>query len=378
VQAFFDRLIHEIPLPFLLLSPVGLLGLHGDRPRLAKFMALAFLGLVAGLIVLINPSLDSVHGYQMSFYFLPVYVLFAVWAAAGFLHCIRWLVRTAGAADETLHGKKPVYASGLAHALVACALLAPVWMVAENMESSNRRDFFDARVYGENIFRSLPDGATLVTDGDNETFILAYLQQVLGYRPDVRLVHRKGFLFDAPAWIRHSSRDDLGRNSARWQREILSGSAAVYYATYSDLSVIAPGWSLEREGIVYRAVCAAGAPDPALGRSGSLLRAYDTSVLGRDPETMEFVSRKFAIGYLQAMWELNKTTRRTADDLLALICDMGHDFSEAQFFVGSKLEQAGDLQGALEAYRRSARLDPNAPWSRDAITRLLYATEFSH
>ncbi len=378
VQVFFNRLIHEIPLPFLLFAPVGLHGLNRERPHLAKFMALAFLGLVAGLIVLINPALDSVHIYQMSFYFLPAYVLFAVWAAVGFLYLVQWLERMARAAGESSSGEHSVYTAGLVHALVACALLAPVWMVAENLEASNRRDFFDARVYGENIFRSLPEGATLVTDGDNETFILAYLQQALGYRPDVRLAHRKGYLFEAPSWIRHSTRGDLGRNSARWQRELLSGGGAVYYATYSNLSAIAPGWSLEREGIVYRAVGAGDTPELPPSRSGQLLRAYDTTVLGRNPGTMEFVSRKFAIGYLEAMWELTNTTHRTAGDLLDSIRDMGHDFSEAQFFVGSQLEQTGDLQGALQAYRRSARLDPNAPYSRDAITRLLYATEFSH
>jgi hypothetical protein len=320
----------------------------------------------------------------MSFYFLPVYVLFAVWAAAGFFYMVRWLAQMAGETAGTQHGEKSVYSAGsagfagLVNALLACAFLAPVWMVAQNLEGSNRRDFFDARVYGENIFRSLPEGATLVTDGDNETFILAYLQQALGLRPDVRLAHRKGFLFDAPAWIRHSSRDDLGRNSARWQREILSGDGPVYYATYSNLSAIAPGCSLEREGIVYRVVGAGETTDSVPSRNGQLLRAYDTSVLSRSPETMEFVSRKFAIGYLEAMWELKNTTHRAAGDLLDSIRHMGHDFSEAQFFVGSQLELAGDLPGALQAYKRSARLDPNAPYSRDAITRLLYATEFSH
>jgi hypothetical protein len=217
--------------------------------------------------------------------------------------------------------------------------------------------------------------ATLVTDGDNETFVLAYLQRALGVRPDVRLVHKKGFLFDAPAYLKESSRAELGSRAARWQREILEDASPVYYATFVDLSASAPGWRLVREGIVHRAVRVADGGRPGtLGtpsgiyrgeRSDRLLRTYDTTVLDREPHTMEFVARKFAIGYLEAMWDAWDCTAQTASGLLTAVGDMGHDFAEAQFFIGRELEEIGDLEGALAAYAASARLDPGAtfPWA---------------
>jgi hypothetical protein len=104
-----------------------------------------------------------------------------------------------------------------------------------------------------------------------------------------------------------------------------------------------------REGIVYRAVQAeAPGVETPDDRSTRLLVAYDKSVLRREPLAVEFIARKFAIGYLEAMWETWDCTAQSARGLLTDIENMGFDFAEAQSFVGLELEKAGELKGALQ------------------------------
>jgi hypothetical protein len=335
----------------------------------------SFLAIPLGVVLLLRPALDAVHLQQVAPFYLSAWLLVAVWFGAG-----------AGAIADAVHrrarralGERGRRAGGALRAagaaLCALALLAPAHLLSRNFAGNDLRDFFDARVYGENLLRALPRGATLVTEGDNEAFILAYLTQGLGRRADARIVQRKGFLFAAPATLRAASRRAVEREARAWMRAVTAGEC-VYAATYIPPERMG-GRALARDGLLFRSAGEAGGETPApSGRARAALRAADMSVLGRDPRRFDFLSRKFAIGYLEARWDLRARDggdAAGAGALLAAIGAWGHDFAEAQFFVARERERGGDLAAAYDAYRAAARLDPAADAARAGIARVLAA-----
>ncbi|PID88346.1 MAG: hypothetical protein CSB06_00615 [Bacteroidia bacterium] len=86
-------------------------------------------------------------------------------------------------------------------AVIASILLlmlpAPVIMAVENWDDHNRSGRFIARAAAKNYLDSCEKNAILFTYGDNDTFPLWYMQEVEGYRTDVKVINLN--LFSA-AW----------------------------------------------------------------------------------------------------------------------------------------------------------------------------------
>src|SRR5207245_9390256 len=108
--------------------------------------------------------------------------------------------------------------------------------------------------YGRDLLQGLPAGSTLVLDGDNETFLTAYATRLDHLRRDVKLVHRRGYIFGDPyhlrsvprsRWVEVAHRVDLAR------LEVVN--RPVYYATPpADLE--AAGVRFLPAGLVHRAI----------------------------------------------------------------------------------------------------------------------------
>ncbi|UUV22749.1 DUF2723 domain-containing protein [Paenimyroides aestuarii] len=67
-------------------------------------------------------------------------------------------------------------------------LASPVLMASENWDDHDRSDKYTALALGRAYLDSLDKNAIIFTIGDNDTFPLWYLQEVEGYRTDVRVV----------------------------------------------------------------------------------------------------------------------------------------------------------------------------------------------
>lgn len=72
--------------------------------------------------------------------------------------------------------------------LTACFLGAPVLMAKENWDDHDRSDKYTALAIAKGYLDSVGPNGILFTIGDNDTFPLWYLQEVEGYRTDVRVV----------------------------------------------------------------------------------------------------------------------------------------------------------------------------------------------
>lgn len=72
--------------------------------------------------------------------------------------------------------------------LGATLLASPVLMAKENWDDHDRSDKYTALAVARAYMDSLDENAIIFTIGDNDTFPLWYLQEVEGYRTDVRVV----------------------------------------------------------------------------------------------------------------------------------------------------------------------------------------------
>lgn len=72
--------------------------------------------------------------------------------------------------------------------LGATFLASPVLMASENWDDHDRSDKYTALALARAYMDSLDENAIIFTIGDNDTFPLWYLQEIEGYRTDVRVV----------------------------------------------------------------------------------------------------------------------------------------------------------------------------------------------
>tara|TARA_B100000674_G_scaffold313540_1_gene260703 strand:- start:3196 stop:6873 length:3678 start_codon:yes stop_codon:yes gene_type:complete len=71
--------------------------------------------------------------------------------------------------------------------LITC--FVPVIMAVEGWDDHDRSDKYTARDFAKNYLDSCEKNAIIFTNGDNDTFPLWYVQEVEGYRTDVRVIN---------------------------------------------------------------------------------------------------------------------------------------------------------------------------------------------
>ena len=99
-------------------------------------------------------------------------------------------------------------------AFVLC-LSVPTVMAASGWEGHNRSDKTSALDWGKNYLKNLPDNAVIFTRGDDDTFPLWYVQEVEGYRTDVRVCN---YMLSSGYWYVHQ----MGRKQYESERLPLS------------------------------------------------------------------------------------------------------------------------------------------------------------
>lgn len=161
-------------LPFLL----GVLGLifhfrKDNKTAWTVLLLLLFLGVLIN--VFLNPTpqqpRERDYAYVGSFY------AYAIWVGLGVLGLYDLLRKRAAGATAALG------------ATVLGLLVAPALMAKDNWDDHDRSNRFTSADFAKNYLDSCAPNAILFTNGDNDTFPLWYVQEVEGYRTDVRVVN---------------------------------------------------------------------------------------------------------------------------------------------------------------------------------------------
>lgn len=159
-------------LPFLL----GVLGLifHFRKDREgASFVLTLFLMLGAMIVLYINSP--PVEPRERDYVYVGSFYAFAIWIGLGMLFL----------RDSFEKVAKGVPAAALA---LLITLSVPALMGSQNWDNHDRSGRFFSVDQARNTLASCAPNAILFTGGDNDTFPLWYVQEVEGFRTDVRVV----------------------------------------------------------------------------------------------------------------------------------------------------------------------------------------------
>jgi transmembrane protein TMEM260 (protein O-mannosyltransferase)/tetratricopeptide repeat protein len=165
----------------LLPLALGLAGAiwNARRERITFLTMGCFVGLTtAGMIVFLNFTDHEVR--ERDYFFQSGYHAYALWIGIGAAWLISWV------RDSFERGR----VQDLATASCAVIMLAqPVLLMRNLWYTHDRRGSYIADDYAYNMLAPLERDSYVFTNGDNDTFPLWYIQEVEGFRKDVRVVN---------------------------------------------------------------------------------------------------------------------------------------------------------------------------------------------
>lgn len=159
-------------LPLLL----GLAGLAWQLRRSRKdFLVTASFFALTGIAIIVYLNQYQIEPRERDYAFAGSFYVFAIWIGLG-----------AGAIQQFLQKKlRPAAAGYLACAV--CLPAVPLLMAVQEWDDHDRSGRTFARDLAYNHLISADKNSILITNGDNDTYPLWYMQEVEKFRPDVRV-----------------------------------------------------------------------------------------------------------------------------------------------------------------------------------------------
>mgnify|MGYP000299856714 FL=1 len=168
-------------LPLLL----GLIGLFyqafSGKKGIESFWVTFFLFFMTGIAIVIYLNQTPYQPRERDYAYAGSFYAFAIWIGLGVAAVWRGLNYLLKTTDE-----KPVSAITAAVAALLC-LCVPLQMVSQTWDDHDRSGRYVCRDFGMNYLSSVDENGIIFTNGDNDTFPLWYVQEVEGYRTDVRV-----------------------------------------------------------------------------------------------------------------------------------------------------------------------------------------------
>lgn len=166
-------------IPFL----VGLFGaIHHFFKDWKRALAVFVLFFLMGYAVIIYLNQPDPQPRERDYSYIGAFYTFALWVGIGMTGILEWI-------SQSLKNRSSLKHAGLIVVALILFIAVPVNMFAFNFNSHDRSGNYVAWDYSYNILQSCEENAIIFTNGDNDTFPLWYLQEVVGIRKDVRVVN---------------------------------------------------------------------------------------------------------------------------------------------------------------------------------------------
>jgi len=154
---------------------LGLLGLVFQMLKNRdQFIFTFMLFFLTGLALVIYLNSPPVEPRERDYIYVGSFYAFAIWIGFGVMYIAEGLSR---------------FAKGITGPAVAIGLgaMVPIIMAVEGWDDHNRSNRYHSIDSAKNLLSSCAPNAILFTGGDNDTFPLWYVQDVEGFRTDVRI-----------------------------------------------------------------------------------------------------------------------------------------------------------------------------------------------
>jgi hypothetical protein len=381
----FWRYFREQWRPGFLWWALGIPGVlvHLRREK-RSFVLFGLLFLWTSLMLVIKMNFTDHEVRERDYFFAPGFFYYGVWMGLG-LGWACWLV---------MRGVTGAGGRVLAAVAAALSLTLAALPIRGHWETHDRRGNWIAHDYAYNMLAPLEPGAVIFTNGDNDTFPLWYLQEVKGFRKDVRVVNLS--LLNTP-WYGEQLRDeepkvpmtftteeiyqqrpvqDPQTREIFWVKDIVAndilkavfrGGATngtdadrpVYFAvTVDDLM----GFDdfLDLEGLTFRFD-----PDSARGFKGGALRADGTvEIPDPPPAIVDNVNLHVTRRNLEEVYryrgllgedgELDPDVYRDENEMKLVT-----NYAAAWAKMALAYRTLGEADEAVECFRRAARIAPH-------------------
>jgi tetratricopeptide (TPR) repeat protein len=154
----------------LLLGLIGFFFQFNKDPK--RFAATLMFFILTGVALVVYLNSVPIEPRERDYIYVGSYYVFAIWIGFSVL-----------AIGNLLQKKGP-----LAYVAIAITLTCPIILASENWDDHDRSDRYFSVDSARNFLASCAPNAILFTGGDNDTFPLWYVQEVEGFRTDVRVV----------------------------------------------------------------------------------------------------------------------------------------------------------------------------------------------
>ncbi|MDO6597475.1 DUF2723 domain-containing protein [Oceanihabitans sp. 2_MG-2023] len=162
-------------IPFLF-GILGLLSLLKSKKYLLTTLFI-FLAFGVGITIYINPVPSSILVRERDYIFMGAFVIFSLWVGLSILY---------------IYNAFKFILSSKTRLLIVASIVfigAPIQLVAKGWNDHQRSYDTFAYDFAKAYLDSCPEQSILITNGDNMTFPLWYLQEVEKYRTDVRVLN---------------------------------------------------------------------------------------------------------------------------------------------------------------------------------------------
>lgn len=387
--------------PFSALLPL-LLGIAGGvwsfmREKKGFAYNFVFLGLnTAGLIVFLNFSSHEVR--ERDYFFQSGYHAYAMWIGLGVVWLIGWI------RESFAEGEGQKWAT-IGAGVLLCT--QPFLLMKNLYFTHDRSGNYIARDYAYNMLAPLAPNSFIFTNGDNDTFPLWYIQQVEGFRKDVRIVNLSLLNTD---WYIRQLRDEQPKLPITFDDRMVTalGAGMVQdnqgrYVQTNEVMVHhllqnarnADGtWKVQPyfavtvpehygydnqfllQGLVNKVLkdSVGAGVDVAATRKALYETFQYRGLFNADgtknekvykDENSETLARNYAAAHLQLAFHYRKMgDLKSAIDEMRVVEKGFPDFPEVQLPLGTFLMEQGDTAKAMQFFADLARKNPNNPETR--------------
>jgi len=182
---------------YLLPLILGLAGIfYQYKKDNSNFIANLILFLFTGIAIALYLNEIPITPRERDYAYVGSFFAFSIWIGLGCLAIV-----------ESILSKRNNYLIS-AGILVILFAIVPLNMLKENFDDHNRSNRYTARDYAKNMLESCEKNAILFTTADNDTYPIWYIQEVEGFRTDVRQILEPFLPID---WYANQLNQDFGK-----------------------------------------------------------------------------------------------------------------------------------------------------------------------